>query len=182
MNTYLVDTRNQKDSFVVEGLEALGHKVIRTKLLFGDVANVNDIFNVIDLKSSGGGLIELAKNRCSGDHARMTREIQACLSVGGKITFMCFEPRVSCIDDIANWDVPTFKADLYKTVKVPGCPEQRICLHLKGQKMTQVKPETLMKSLRTMTEQDHYGEGFKVNLVFAEREHCAEKIIDILGG
>ena len=76
MTTFILDSRNQKDSFVEKALNDLGHKTSRDfKLSFGDVAKSTNVFNTIDLKSSGGGLIELAKNVCSKDHNRLKMEI-----------------------------------------------------------------------------------------------------------
>jgi len=180
--TFIVDTRNQKDAFVVEGLQALGHKVLRSKLPFGDVALSTNILNCIDLKSSGGGLIELAKNRMSRDHDRMKSEIVNCKDAGGKITFMCFEEGVTCIDEIATkWQVPKFKSDLYEEyVDDAGGKHKRLVARRRGMPMWKGNPVSLMKSLKTMTEQDHYGEGFKVDLVFATKANCARKIIKIL--
>lgn len=180
MTIVILDTRNQKDSFVQESLEKLGCKIIRSKLPFGDVALSTNILNCIDLKSSSGGLLELSKNRCSKDHNRMKSEIENCLAVGGKITFLCFEPNMTCIEDIANWSIPTFKGDLYKSVALEDGSTKKVLLHKRGQPMTKVKPQTLMKSIQTMTTQDHYKVGFKVNFEFATKQNCGEKILKIL--
>ena len=182
----ILDTRNQKDYFVEQSFKDLGYAVIRSKLPFGDVALPTNILNCVDLKSSGGGLIEVARNRCSKDHNRMKREIESCLNCGGKITFVCFEPNMKVVEDIANWEIPHFKSDLYKKVifkNEDGEEEiKTICLHKKGQPMTKVSPITLIKSIQTMTAQDHYKEGTKVDFVFATKENCANKILEILGG
>lgn len=171
MITFILDSRNQKDSFVEKALNDLGHKTSRDfKLSFGDVAKSTNVFNTIDLKSSGGGLIELAKNVCSKDHNRLKMEILKALNKGGQITFLCFEPNIHSIDDIATWQVPTFKSSLYKNGK---------CLHKKGEKMTKVAPETLMKALKTITTQDHYAPNFKVNLEFTTKDDCGRKIVEI---
>lgn len=180
----ILDTRNQKDDFIVKAFINKGYTIVRSKLPFGDVALPTNILNCIDLKSSGGGLIEVARNRCSKDHNRMKREIESCLSVGGKITFMCFESGINCIEDIAKWQVPKFKGDLYKKVVVKDDKgnetTKTICLHKKGQLMTKVNPTTLMKSIQTMTMQDHYKPGTKVEFVFATKDNCADKILEIL--
>lgn len=176
----ILDTRNQKDSFVQEALEKLGCKIIRSKLPFGDVALSSNILNCIDLKSSGGGLLELSRNRCSKDHNRMKAEIENCLSCGGKITFLCFEPGMNKIEDIASWKIPTFKGDLYKKKICEDGSVEKVLLHKKGQPMTKVNPETLMKSIKTMTAQDHYRKGFKVDFEFATKQNCGEKILKIL--
>lgn len=197
-NKIIVDTRNQKDDFVVKSLQSLGYEVVREKLNFGDVAFDNSRHIVVDLKSSGGGLIELSRNRCSHDHNRMKNEIEKCLKYNGEITFLCFEPNINSIDDIINWQVPRFKTNLWvtkyyeqetnkpltkdiinknKNIKYYSKKE---LLHKAGQLMTKIKPETLMKSLKTMCEPNHYMDGKKVNLEFATKENCGEKIINIL--
>lgn len=199
-NKIIVDTRNQKDSFVVKALKDLGYEVERDTLNFGDVAFDNARQIVVDLKSSGGGLIELCRNRCSKDHDRMKREIEKCIKYNGEITFLCFEPNINSIDEVCNWEVPKFKSTVYtmryyeqgtnkpltkaiinkdKNIKYYT---KREVLHKKGQLLTQVKPETLMKSLQTMCKQDHYAKGKKVNLVFTNKKDCGKAIIEILKG
>lgn len=202
MSVIILDTRNQKDSFVEASLKQLGCQCLRSKLMFGDVALSTNVLKVIDLKSSGGGLIEIARNRCSNDHGRMKKEIEECLKFGGEITFMCFEPNMTCIEDIEHWEVPRFKGDVWgvkyfnpiskepltklqkekweKAHPTLLCDKKRIKLHGKGQLMTQVKPITLMKSIKTMCEPNHYKQGTKVNFVFATKENCGEKILEIL--
>ena len=179
MAVIILDTRNQKDGFVEDSLKKLGCTIIRSKLPFGDVALSTNILNCIDLKSSGGGLIELSKNICSKDHSRIKKEINNCLDVNGNITFMCFEPGIETIEGIKNWKVPVFKSNLYKKIKTPE-GEIVKCLHKKGELMTKVKPLSLMKAIQTMTQENHYKEGFKVNFVFANKENCGEKILKIL--
>jgi len=181
----IVDTRNQKDDFVVKSLEKLGCTIVRSKLPFGDVALSSNILNCIDLKSSGGGLIEVAKNVCSKDHNRMKKEILNCLNCNGKITFMCFEPGIKSIEDVVKWEVPKFKGNQYRDKAIYNergkiIAYDRIRIHKKGDLMTHVKPETLMKVLKTMTEQDHYKPGSKVEFIFATKENCGELILKIL--
>ena len=113
----IFDSRNQQDDFVVKSLEKLGHTCHRDfKLAFGDVALSSNVLNCIDLKSSGGGLIELMRNICSKDHIRLKAEINKVVAKGGKLTFLCFEPGITCIDDITKWKMPHFKSTTYKTV------------------------------------------------------------------
>ncbi len=113
MADFIVDTRNQKDDFVIKSLAKLGYTCDRLQLYYGDIARKDNILNSIDLKSSSGGLIELAKNILSKDHERIKREIKKCIAYRGKLTFLCFEPGITCIDDIANWEIPTFKSNQY---------------------------------------------------------------------
>lgn len=185
MQVVIVDTRNQKDDFVVSSLESLGCSVVRSKLPFGDVALATNILKCVDLKSSGGGLIEVAKNICSRDHNRIKKEINSCLAVNGEITFLCFEPGINSIEEVVNWEVPRFKGSLYKDV--PKYNERgnviaydRVLVHKKGDLMSRVKPETLMKAIKTMTEPDHYKPGTKVNFLFTTKQNCGELILEIL--
>lgn len=115
MADFIVDTRNQKDDFVIKSLNKLGHRCERKQLYFGDIALKGEMLNCIDLKSSGGGLIELGHNILSKDHERLKKEIHKCIGYGGKITFLCFEPGITCIDDIEYWQIPTFKSNQYVT-------------------------------------------------------------------
>ena len=50
MAVFIVDTRNQKDSFVVKSLLDRGHRVLRSKLPFGDVALSSNILTLSTLK------------------------------------------------------------------------------------------------------------------------------------
>jgi hypothetical protein len=175
----ILDTRNQKDAFVEDALKKLNCTIIRSKLPFGDVALSTDILNCVDLKSSSGGLLELSKNVCSNDHSRVKREIRNCLEVDGKITFLCFEPGIKSVDEIDKWQVPKFKGNMYAKIKTPTGYVSK-CLHRKGELMTKVKPETLKKAIKTMSEQDHYKKGFAVNFEFTTKEECGRKILAIL--
>lgn len=198
MAVFIVDTRNQKDAFVVQGLLHNGHKVIRSKLPFGDVALSTNILNAIDLKSSGGGLLELSRNRFSKDRDRLRREIEIAIQYGGKITFMCFEPNMKTITDIAKWRVPVFKSDRWgmryvhkttgkviaKTVLHKYQPSEyeykKVKIQSKGQPMTSVKPISLMKSIMAMCSENHYANNFTVGFCFATKYNCANIIESLL--
>lgn len=54
--------------------------------------------------------------------------------------------------------------------------------HSKGEAITQVKPETLYKALKTMSEPNHYGEGSQINFEFTTKETCGEIIERLLLG
>ena len=185
----VVDTRNQDDSFVIKGLEDLGFEmgrdILRTKLPFGDIALATNLLNAIDLKSSGGGLIELSKNICSSkDHKRLKNEINKCLKFGGTLTFLCFETEndnnIRSVADVHKWQVPKFKSNLYKNLTTPEGEKVKILLHKKGELMTKVNPSTLQKALETMSEPNHYGENTKVDFEFTNKKDCATKILEIL--
>lgn len=221
MARFILDSRNQDDSFVQLALEKLGHKCDRDfKLAFGDIAENGDMFTCIDFKSSGGGLPELIRNVCSKDHERLKREINKVVEKGGRLVFLCFEPNINCIEDILNWKAPTFKSTSYKTSWYEKESGKKVtkaqvnaaftrawkngsiamwgdytqCLrnfvnnfyickkelaHTKGTSFTQVKMETFVKALKTMSKQDHYGKGVKIDFEFTTKEDCGKKIIEI---
>lgn len=198
MAIFIVDTRNQNDSFVVNALIQRGHKVLRSKLPFGDVVLSSNILNAIDLKSSGGGLLELAGNRFSSDRDRLRREIDLAIEYGGKLTFLCFEPHMNKLTDIIKWQVPRYRSDRWgmryvykKTGKIiakskldkysPSEYEyKRVKIQSKGEPMTKVKPVSLMKSIMTMCTPNHYADGFTVGFAFATKLNCGRIIEEIL--
>ena len=221
MTRFILDSRNQDDSFVQKALEKLGHKCDRGfKLAFGDIAENGDMFTCIDFKSSGGGLPELIRNVCSKDHERLKREIKKVADYGGRLVFLCFEPGINNFDDILAWQSPEFKSTAYKTVWYRKDTNKKVtktqinaafvrawknnelsfggnytqCMknfvtnfyyyrkelaHTRGTKYTQVNMETFVKALRTMSEQDHYGKGVKIDFEFTTKENCGEKIVEI---
>lgn len=222
MADFILDTRNQKDDFVIKSLAKLGYSCDRLQLYFGDIARKDNILNSIDLKSCAGGLIELARNILSRDHERLKREIKKCIAYKGKLTFLCFEPNINCIEDIENWQIPTFKSNQYvksyyskrtgeKVSKITinqeferrvksnkiflsGTYEEglnefidkytyqkSVLVHKKDEPVTKIKPEILMKAIKTMSEPNHYGVGVTIDFQFTDLERCGLKIVNILG-
>lgn len=51
--------------------------------------------------------------------------------------------------------------------------------HIKGEPFTKIKLETFIKALKTMTKQDHYSKGIKINFEFTTKKDCGKKIIEI---
>lgn len=157
----MFDTRNQKDGFIYNKLIEQGYAVHRTKLPFGDIALATNILNAIDIKSCGGGLLELANNICSKDHGRLKREIELCGEYGGTLTFLVVNPSVACLDDVETWQPPVYRGGAKK-----------------GQPISRVKGETLSKALRTMSAKGHYK--CEVRFVFATKETAYQKVLEIL--
>lgn len=194
----ILDTRNQKDGFVQEALEKMGYSCLRSKLPFGDVALSTNILRCVDLKSSGGGLIEVAKNFCSQDHARVRNEILNCFAADGEITFLCFEPNMTSIEDIPSWQVPTYKTDgwqkkyyvggrwltekqaVQKGADLARAHSVIVNTHRAGTPMSKVAPMTLYKAIKTITTPDRYVAGKTVHFEFATKENCGQRIIEIL--
>ena len=168
----LADTRNQVDDFVVKELERLGYTVRRTTLPFGDFALMDNITHAVDIKSSSGGVIEVAKNICSSDHARLRREILKCAEWGGEICFLVANnDGITNIEQLKDWQSPCYKWN----VKKDG-----VVVHRKGEPLTRVKGETLMKAIKTICEPNHYKQGLTVRFTFVAKEKAGAKIIQIL--
>ena len=197
----LADTRNQIDDFVIEEIEKLGYEVKRMTLPFGDFAFLDNLTYCVDIKSSSGGIVEVAKNICSSDHQRLKREIQKCFDWNGEICFLVAnEDGVKKIEDLTTWQVPNFKSDMWgykylynnkwisKKQLLTYISEKNICdiqkkrfkIHSKGDIMTLVNPTTLMKAIKTMSEPNHYKEGLTVRFAFCSKEDAGKKIIQIL--
>lgn len=197
----IADTRNQIDDFAVREIRKLGYVVKRMTLPFGDFALIDNLTYCVDIKSSSGGILEICKNTCSNDHKRLKQEILKCAEWQGEICFLIAnEEGITSIDDLQNWQVPRFKSDvwidkfLYKgewltrkqilqfisKEELLNAEKKRFKIHKKGELMTTVKPETFMKVLKTMSEPNHYGEGFTVRFVFCNKENAGKKIIQIL--
>lgn len=158
------DTRNQVDDFAVKEIEKLGYKVRRMALPFGDFALIDNLTCVVDIKSSGGGVAEVAKNICSSDHERLRREILKCAEWGGQICFLIANnDGITNVEQLKDWSSPKYKYGLHK-----------------GEPITKVKGETLMKAIKTMSTPNRYGKGLTVRFSFIAKENAGQKIVEIL--
>jgi len=193
------DTRNQDDAWACEQIRAQGYEVHRHTLSFGDFALSSEIRLAIDIKSSSGGIVEIARNVCSKDHNRLKREIFKCVAVHGQICFLVAGNHgITSIADLNNWVSPIYKSDIYKTeyflnsdgtkiakadLKDYGKEDyysKRTLMHKKGELYTKVKGETLAKALATMSEPNHYADGLTVRFSFCSKENAGKKIVEIL--
>lgn len=197
----LADTRNQIDDFVIEEIKKLGYEVKRMTLPFGDFAFLDNLTYCVDIKSSSGGIVEIAKNICSSDHDRLRREIKKCFEWNGEICFLIAnEDGIEKLEDLITWKVPHFKSDMwsYKYLyngkwiskkqlvtyinekDISSVQKKRFKIHSKGDIVTLIKPEILMKAIKTMSEPNHYKDGLTVRFAFCSKESAGEKIIQIL--
>lgn len=140
-----MDTRNQVDNYVTDYLDKQGIKWIRNKLYSGDVKLLNDTKIIIDLKKD---IDEIASNLCrSPEHERLKREIQRAKDIGcERFIFMIKVKDITCIDEVVNWK----------------------------SKYSTIKPETLVKIMKTFSER--YG----VEFMFYKKEEIAPKIVELL--
>ena len=140
-----MDTRNQVDNYVTDYLDKQNIKWIRNKLYSGDVKLLNDTKVIIDLKKD---IDEIASNLCRTlEHQRLKREIERAREIGcERFIFMIKVKDITCVDEIINWK----------------------------SKYSKVKPETLIKIIKTFSER--YG----VEFMFYKKEEMGKKIIELL--
>ena len=140
-----MDTRNQVDNYVTDYLDKQNIKWIRNKLYSGDVKLLNDTKVIIDLKKD---INEIASNLCrTTEHERLKREIQRAKDIGcERFIFMVKVKDITCVDEIIKWK----------------------------SKYSKVKPETLIKIIKTFSER--YG----VEFMFYKKNEIAPKIIELL--
>ena len=140
-----MDTRNQVDNYVTDYLDKQNIKWIRNKLYSGDVKLLNDTKVIIDLKKD---IDEIASNLCRTlEHQRLKREIERAREIGcERFIFMVKVKDITCVDEIINWK----------------------------SKYSKVKPETLIKIIKT------FSERYNVEFMFYKKNEIAPKIIELL--
>lgn len=146
------DTRQQKQEHITKVFDEAGIKYIRNKLYCGDYKRVDSPRVIIDTKKN---LLEISGNLCRmTEHQRIKREIAKACDVGAeRFIFLIADSKITTIDEVQNWKVPTKKD---------------------GTRYTQVNPETLQKIMKTMA--DKYG----VEFMFCKKSEMGNKIIELL--
>lgn len=130
----IVDTRQQagKNAKKEADFARLGVQTVRSKLIVGDYARLDNLTVAVDTKKD---FVELAGNICGGQHERFRAECELARKCGIRLVVLVEEvpPR----GDLALWQSPKTKA---------------------GKPLTQVKGATLKKAMATMSER--YGVEF----------------------
>lgn len=146
------DTRQQKQEHITKAFDDAGVKYIRNKLYCGDYKRVDSPKVIIDTKKN---LLEMSGNLCRvTEHARIKREIAKACDIGcERFIFLIADSNITCLEEVHKWQVPTRK---------------------NGIKYTKVKPETLEKIMKTMS--DKYGVEFR----FCIKKEMGKKIIELL--
>lgn len=118
-----MDTRNQKDEYIIDYLDKQGIKWIRNKLYAADIKLLNSTEVLIDIKKD---LLEVCGNLTRAtEHERIKKEIARGKEIGCKrFIFLIKEKKISSLQDVMNW----------------------------SSTRTKVKGETLMKIMTTMSE------------------------------
>ena len=140
-----MDTRNQVDNYITDYLDKQNIKWIRNKLYSGDVKLLNDTRIIIDLKKD---INEIASNLCRTlEHERLKREVERAKDIGcERFIFMVKVKDITCVDEIINWK----------------------------SKYSKVKPETLIKIIKT------FSERYNVEFMFCKKSDVAPKIVELL--
>ena len=146
------DTRQQKQEHITKAFDEAGVKYIRNKLYCGDYKRVDSPKVIIDTKKN---LLEMSGNLCKvTEHARIKREIAKAYDIGcERFIFLIADSNITCLEEVHKWQVPARK---------------------NGTKYTKVKPETLEKIMKTMS--DKYGVEFR----FCIKKEMGKKIIELL--
>ena len=130
----IVDTRQQAGKHAKKEADfaRLGVQTVRSKLIVGDYARLDNLTVAVDTKKD---FVELAGNICGGQHERFRAECELARKCGIRLVVLVEEmpPR----GDLALWQSPKTKA---------------------GKPLTQVKGATLKKAMATMSER--YGVEF----------------------
>ena len=108
MKTIVEDTRNQvgKHDNVRKQLEALGYKIVRSKMIVGDYTLPTNQTICIDTKKD---LNELCSNAAQG-HARFTSELALAQSLGIRLIILCEHGEgIEKLSDVNTWYNPRLR-------------------------------------------------------------------------
>lgn len=169
MITIVQDTRekNGKKDHILKQFQNKKINVIRTKLYVGDYSLLNDMSVIIDVKMS---IMELQQNLMNAKKHRAFRdECDRAYANGIKLYILIEESGMKSIDDVANYQIPTYKSNGYK--KVNG---KTTLTHYKGQPMAKFSPQTLAKTMKTFQEKHH------CTFLFCDKKLSADVIIYLL--
>lgn len=167
--TILQDTREKKayHENVVNGLKAIGHKVVRTKLFVGDYTRVDDMTVCVDLKQN---MQEVYSNVIS-DHERFIRECKRAQDSGIHLIILVEQGGISAVKDVAKWRNPRVDRwykihngqirGAYRGVQIPKQPP--------------VSSQRLAQTMQTISER--YGVEWR----FCSPDKTVDVICDVLG-
>lgn len=170
-----IDTREHenKNLWILDYFFANGVSYRYVKLDTGDYRLFNDDKILIDRKS---GIMEIANNLLSSEHERFKREILRSIETNSKFYILIEDENISCIDEVANFQIPVFRTTQYKDVIDSNGNIRRICCHKKGEPRAKFSPLTLSKVMKT--QEQKYG----IKYVFAKHLDIPKIIITILKG
>lgn len=167
--TIIQDTRekiNKKDH-ILEYFERNGINVVRSKLYVGDYTLLNSMKVCIDVKQD---IMEIQQNLMNSQkHKAFRDECDRAYQNGIKLYVLIEESNINCLDDVANYKIPTYKSNGYK--KINGKTK---LTHYKGQPMARFDPSTLLKVMKT------FQEKHKCTFLFCDKSKTGSIIVDLL--
>jgi pyruvate-formate lyase-activating enzyme len=158
-----------KKDHILDYFKANGIEVVRTKLFCGDYSLVTDHTVVVDVKQH---LAEVYQNLIGKDHERFRDECARAQTCEIKLIVLVEEGRIKSVDEVATWRNPRRK----HWFEIAALHKQGKCLNRKIPKQPPASSETLMKSMKTMSER--YGVEWR----FCEKADTGRVIVEILGG
>ena len=167
-----MDTREQsgKKDHILDYFAKHGIEVKRNKCFVGDWTLVADHSVCIDTKTLG--LQEVYSNLIGKDHERFRKECAEAQTCEIKLIVLVEESGIKCIDDVAHWQNPRRA----KWFQLNAMHKAGKCLNRVQPKQPPAPSETLMKSMKTMSER--YGVEWR----FCEKSDTGRVIVEILGG
>lgn len=167
-----MDTREQsgKKDHILDYFAKHGIEVKRNKCFVGDWTLVADHSVCIDTKTLG--LQEVYSNLIGKDHERFRKECAEAQTCEIKLIVLVEEGRIKSVDEVATWRNPRRK----HWFEIAALHKQGKCLNRKIPKQPPASSETLMKSMKTMSER--YGVEWR----FCEKADTGRVIVEILGG
>lgn len=145
-------------------------QVVRSKLLVGDWTIPSNHMVCVDTKSLG--MQEVYGNLIGKDHERFRDECARAQTCEIRLIVLVEESGIKCIDDVAHWQNPRRA----KWFQLNAMHKAGKCLNRVQSKQPPASSETLMKSMKTMSER--YGVEWR----FCEKADTGRVIVEILGG
>lgn len=166
---FVHDTRDKpgKHQTLDDGLTAMGHSIVRSKLYAGDVTLLNDQSTCVDLKQS---LNEVESNLVH-QHDRFRRECARARDAGIRLVILIEDESVIGIDEVAGWQNPRYK----RWMRLNEAHKAGRMLHVKIPARPPIRGDRLCQAMRTMTER--YG----VEWQFSKHDEVARRVCEILG-
>lgn len=170
-----IDSREHenKNSWILDYFFDNGIYYRYVKLDTADYRLYNDNSILIDRKS---GIMEIANNLLSKEHERFKREINRAISQNSKFYILIEDEKITCVDEVANFIIPTFKSNQYKQKIDSNGNMVKYCVRKKGEPRAKFNPLTLSKVMKT--QEQKYG----IKYLFAKHNDIPKMIIKILKG
>lgn len=149
----IVDTREQKNQFILEYFEAHGIEYRINKLDVGDYSLEGSPHFSIDRKAN---VQELVGNMIH-DHERLSKEIQRAIDNKVDLVFLIEDENIKCLDDLIDWHN-------YRRKWSPKATEG----------------EQLLKCINTMIDHRYNNYDYSLRFLFTDHEHYASVLVRLL--